>query len=213
VNVTIRRGERLGVIGSTGSGKSTLLDVLMGLLEPSNGSFTVDGHVITAVTREAWQASISHVPQSVFLCDATIGENIAFGIPKEGIDWAKVEQAALKAQLMPFVSKLPEAFKTSVGERGVRLSGGQRQRIGIARALYRDSSVLVFDEATSALDNETEVAVMNAIESLSNELTIIMVAHRLSTLRSCDRIIEIERGRIVRSGVYSELIGAVETRR
>ena len=187
----IRRGERVGIVGETGSGKSTFVDLLMGLLEPSSGAVLVDGVALNGRSLRAWRAAIAHVPQSIYLIDASIAENIAFGLSKEQIDWQRLEQAAQQAQIAGFIATLPQAYNTPVGERGVRLSGGQRQRIGIARALYKQASVLVLDEATSALDQGTEMEVMEAIRLLSPDLTIVMIAHRLSTLENCDRIIKI----------------------
>lgn len=207
VDVVIPAGCRLGIIGTSGSGKSTLVDLLMGLLDPAAGSLCVDGRAIDATTRRAWQENISHVPQSVFLADVSIAENIAFGVPKDRIDRDRVREAARKAQIADYIERQPEGYDTLVGERGVRLSGGQRQRLGIARALYRRAKVLIFDEATSALDSETELAVMEAIEGLGDDLTIVLIAHRLSTLRGCTRIVEIERGRVIRMGGFAELVG------
>jgi ABC-type multidrug transport system fused ATPase/permease subunit len=200
LNLTIPKGARIGFIGTTGSGKSTLLDVLMGLLYPSEGTLQVDGQVVTPVNSLSWQARIAHVPQSIYLSDASVAENIAFGMPRDQIDMARVRKAAAQAQIAETITGMPHGYETFVGERGVRLSGGQRQRIGIARALYREADVLVFDEATSALDTGTEQAVMEAIESLGSELTILIVAHRLSTLRKCDQIIELDQ-----AGVFSVL--------
>lgn len=196
VDFTIAKGSRVGIIGSTGSGKSTVLDLLMGLLDPTNGRILVDGKPINAEHRRAWQRTIAHVPQSIFLVDASITENIAFGIPIEFIDIARVHDAAKQAQAVDFIESLPLRYDHIVGERGVRLSGGQRQRIGIARALYKQASVLVFDEATSALDNETEYAVMEAINGLSDDLTLIVIAHRLNTLKNCDVIIKLNAAKV-----------------
>ena len=206
VDVTIQRGMRIGLIGTTGSGKSTMLDVLMGLLEPTAGLLLVDGQPMRGKPLKSWQRSIAHVPQSVFLADASIAENIAFGIPAEQIDMSRVEQAARQAQLADFIATRPGGYQARVGERGISLSGGQRQRVGIARALYKQASVLVFDEATSALDNETERSVMDAIEGLSRNLTIVMIAHRLTTVQRCDLILELSAGRIVQQGSYKELL-------
>jgi ATP-binding cassette subfamily B protein len=188
LDLTIPKGARIGLVGGTGSGKSTTLDLLMGLLVPTEGEVMVDGQVVTGTLARAWQRSIAHVPQSIYLADTTMAENIAFGVPRPDIDMARVRDAA------------------HVGERGVRLSGGQRQRIGIARALYKRASVLVLDEATSALDNETERSVMQAIEGLQRNLTILLIAHRLSTVRHCDTIAELEHGRIVAQAPYEELL-------
>ena len=207
INLKIGKGERIGFIGTTGSGKSTLLDVIMGLLHPSDGKIFVDGVEISGQNHRGWQSHIAHIPQTIFLSDATVSENIAFGIPVEKIDYQRVQQAAQQAQIAETVESWELKYQTIVGERGVRLSGGQRQRIGIARALYKCSDVLIFDEATSALDSKTENAVMQAIDSIENNITMLMVAHRVSTLRSCDLIVELEQGKIKRSGSYDEIIG------
>lgn len=207
-NLTVRRGERIGIMGTTGSGKSTLLDIVMGLLRPGDGHLVVDGVEVDEASLRAWQQHIAHVPQAIYLADTSILENVAFGVPKAQIDVDRVKQAIRQAQLTEMVEALPNQYETFVGERGVRLSGGQRQRIGIARALYKRADVIVFDEATSALDNETETAVMEAIGSLSQDLTILLIAHRLSTLQNCDRIIELKNGQVSRMGSYQELISA-----
>ncbi len=193
LSFAIPKGSRIGFIGTTGSGKSTLLDVLMGLLHPTEGRLLVDGQTITHVNNLSWQARIAHVPQAIYLSDASVAENIAFGMQREQIDMDRVRKAAAQAQIAETVAGMPHGYETLVGERGVRLSGGQRQRIGIARALYRRADVLVFDEATSALDTETEQAVMHALEALGSELTILIVAHRLSTLQKCNQIIEVDQ--------------------
>lgn len=207
VSLTIRAGERIGIVGSTGAGKTTLADVVLGLLQPSSGRLLADGTEVNDVTLRAWQASVAYVPQDIFLLDASVSENIAFGVPRDRIDQDRVEEIAQIAQLDGFVrSDLPAGYNTEVGERGVRLSGGQRQRIGIARALYHDADLIVFDEATSALDNLTEREVMNAIDVLPGEKTVLMIAHRLSTVKKCDRIIVMDKGRIVGLGPWSELI-------
>ena len=207
VSLQIRRGERVGIIGTTGSGKSTLMDLLMGLLEPSSGTIRVDGDDLWSRQRIlSWRASLAHVPQSIYLSDSSVAENIAFGLPSDIIDLERVRQAAQQAQIAHFVDSLPQGYSTFVGERGVRLSGGQRQRIGIARALYKRAKVLVFDEATSALDHATEQAVMASINSLSRDLTIVMVAHRLSTIATCDTVFEISQGRLVRRMTGAEAV-------
>jgi len=206
VNLTIPKGARVGFIGSTGSGKSTALDLLMSLLEPTQGQIMVDGRPITSELRCAWQRAIAHVPQNIFLSDASIAENIAFGVVTSKIDIIRVRQAAVQAHIAEFVESRPEGYNALVGERGVRLSGGQRQRIGIARALYKQATVLVFDEATSALDNETERVVINAIESLSKDLTILTIAHRITTLKNCDIIVQLEHGRIISQGSYDHFV-------
>jgi ABC-type bacteriocin/lantibiotic exporter with double-glycine peptidase domain len=196
-NLIIPRGARVGFVGSTGSGKSTTLDLLMGLLIPTEGEILVDDQCVSGNHLRAWQQSIAHVPQNIYLADTTLAENIAFGVPVNDIDMNRVQQAARQAQIADFIESHPEGYKAYVGERGIRLSGGQRQRIGIARALYKQASVLVFDEATSALDNDTEQAVMNAIEGLSRDLTILLIAHRLTTLHRCDIIVELENGKVI----------------
>jgi len=206
LDLTIPKGARIGLVGGTGSGKSTTLDLLMGLLVPTEGEVMVDGQVVTGTLARAWQRSIAHVPQSIYLADTTMAENIAFGVPRPDIDMARVRDAARQAQIADFIESRPDGYDAHVGERGVRLSGGQRQRIGIARALYKRASVLVLDEATSALDNETERSVMQAIEGLQRNLTILLIAHRLSTVRHCDTIAELEHGRIVAQAPYEELL-------
>ena len=206
LNLSIQKGSRIGFIGATGSGKSTLLDIIMGLLQPSAGSLAIDGLNITERNHHGWQAHIAHVPQAIFLADTSIAENIAFGTPVEKIDHARIRQAAQKAQIAQTIESFDEQYNTLVGEQGVRLSGGQRQRIGIARALYKQADVIVFDEATSALDTDTESAVMDAIENLGDELTVIIVAHRLTTLKNCTQIVELADGEIVRIGSYQEIV-------
>ncbi len=195
-NLVIPKGTRVGFVGTTGSGKSTALDLLMGLLEPTQGRILVDGQPISHELQRAWQRTIAHVPQNIFLADTTVAENIAFGIPADQIDQDRVHKAAEQARIAEFIESRPAGYGAIVGERGVRLSGGQRQRIGIARALYKQASVLIFDEATSALDNETEQDVMQAIEGLSENLTILIVAHRISTLNNCDFIVKLDGGKI-----------------
>lgn len=209
IDLILPRGRRIGFVGATGSGKSTLLDVIMGLLRPTEGALCVDGQVISEQNHRSWQVHVAHVPQSIYLSDSSIEENIAFGLPKKDIDPERVRQAAKQAQIDEIIEGWPEKYQTRVGERGVRLSGGQRQRIGIARALYKRADVIIFDEATSALDNETERAVMQAIDSLSQELTILIVAHRLTTLQKCDFIVELDKGRVSRIGPYQELVNRV----
>jgi ABC-type multidrug transport system fused ATPase/permease subunit len=202
----IPKGARVGLVGGTGSGKSTTLDLLMGLLKPTDGEILVDGAAIGGTRARSWQRTLAHVPQSIYLADASIAENIAFGIPTDAIDMQRVREAARRAQIDEFIEGRPGAYAALVGERGVRLSGGQRQRIGIARALYKRASVLVLDEATSALDNATERAVMDAIDGLDRELTVLLIAHRLTTVRRCDTILELERGRLVAQGPYELLL-------
>ncbi|OOE48680.1 multidrug ABC transporter ATP-binding protein [Salinivibrio kushneri] len=195
----------IGLVGASGSGKSTAIDILLGLIQPSRGSLQVDGKPITADNVRAWQNNIGFVPQSIFLSDATIRENIAFGLPVNEIDEQKVRKAAKMAHLEELLEQLPNGLDTCVGERGVQLSGGQRQRIGIARALYDDADVLVLDEATSALDGITEKLVMDAIHDFAGNKTIIMIAHRLSTVQQCDCIYMLNRGKIVDSGSFEQL--------
>ena len=206
LSLVIPKGARVGFVGSTGSGKSTTLDLLMGLLMPTEGELLVDGQPISGIRARAWQQTIAHVPQIIYLADTTMTENIAFGVPPDIIDLDRVQQAARQAQIADFIESIPEGYQGYVGERGIRLSGGQRQRIGIARALYKQASVLVFDEATSALDNATEQSVMEAIEGLSSELTILLIAHRLTTVRRCDTIVELEHGRVVAQDTYEPCI-------
>lgn len=207
INLTITKGSRVGFIGTTGSGKSTLIDIVMALLAPTKGALVIDNETITLENQRAWQRHIAHVPQSIFLADSTIAENIAFGIAQDAIDYPRVKLAAQQAQIAESIESWPYQYQTLVGERGVRLSGGQRQRIGIARALYKQADVIVFDEATSALDTETEQAVMQAIESLGHDLTLIIIAHRLTTLRGCTQIVELGNGRIKRMGSYRDIVG------
>jgi ABC-type multidrug transport system fused ATPase/permease subunit len=206
INLTITKGSRVGFIGATGSGKSTLLDIVMGLLQPTDGLLEVDGRAITSANQRAWQSHIAHVPQSIFLADSTIEENIAFGLPRDQINSSRVKWAAQQAQISETIESWPMQYQTFVGERGVRLSGGQRQRIGIARALYKKADVIIFDEATSALDSETEQAVMQAIESLSQDLTLLIIAHRLTTLKTCTKLVELGNGNIRRVGRYQDIV-------
>ena len=191
LSFNIRKGARVGFVGKTGSGKSTCLDLLMGLLKPSSGQITVDGIILDQRNLRSWQRNIAHVPQSIYLADTSLAENIAFGVPPQNIDMKRVKEAAQQADIADFIEYSPQGYQALVGERGIRVSGGQRQRIGIARALYKQATVLVFDEATSALDNETEQAVMEAIEGLSADLTILIIAHRLTTIKNCTHIIEL----------------------
>lgn len=209
INLEIRPGERVAVIGKTGSGKSTLADLLMGLIEPTSGTISVDGVALDRKLCRQWQQSIAHVPQAIFLADATIARNIAISVPASAMDRQRIEDAAMKAQLHEFIEGLPEGYDTMVGERGIRLSGGQRQRLGIARAIYKEASVLVLDEATSALDDATETDVMRALERLGNEgRTIVMIAHRLSTVARSDTVVKLDGGRVVAVGSYADVVGS-----
>lgn len=205
-SLTIPKGARVGFVGRTGSGKSTTLDLLMGLLEPTQGHILVDGQPISGERRRAWQQTIAHVPQGIYLADTTLAENIAFGVSRDAIDMERVREAARQAHIADFIESHPESYNAIVGERGIRLSGGQRQRIGIARALYKQATVLVFDEATSALDSATEQAVMQAIGNLNRDLTILLIAHRLTTVQHCDPIVEVEHGRVIAQGSYQHLM-------
>lgn len=208
LSFTIKRNASVAFVGSTGSGKTTIVDILLGLLPPDGGQLSVDGQPLDKNNLRNWQANLGYVPQTIFLSDGTIAQNIAFGVMSEKIDMEAVIKAATIANLHDFVSNLPDGYNTVVGERGVRLSGGQRQRIGIARALYHDPSVLILDEATSALDNVTEEAVFQAIKNVMGKKTVIMIAHRISTVRECDTIFVLEKGRIVSQGSYQELLGS-----
>jgi ATP-binding cassette subfamily B protein len=206
ITIEILKGSRVGVIGASGSGKSTLVDIVMGLSAPTDGHVYVDDLRLNGKNRKNWRKMIAHVPQSVFLIDSTIAENIAFGIPRSEIDTKRLVKAASDAQIMDYIDAQPMKFDSVVGERGSKLSGGQRQRIGIARALYRNATILVFDEATSALDSATEESIIRSINDLRNDITIIMIAHRLSTLRYCDIVIELRDGFVSRQGNYNDLI-------
>jgi ABC-type multidrug transport system fused ATPase/permease subunit len=207
VNITITRNTSIGLVGATGSGKTTLVDIILGLLLPTSGHILVDGNEISGENLASWQRNFGYVPQQIYLCDDTIARNIAFGVPDEKIDMPAVIRAARIANLHRFVeNKLPNGYETIIGERGVRLSGGQRQRIGIARALYKDPEFLIMDEGTNALDGITEEAVMEALGTLSGKKTIIMIAHRLTTVKDCDLIYIMEHGRITNKGTYEELM-------
>jgi len=207
LDLAVRRGERIAFVGSTGSGKSTCSDLILGLLAPTQGKVLVQGLDLLATQGlvEAWQERVAHVPQQIYLSDASFAVNIAFGIPADQIDPQRVQQAAGQARIAELIKSSPEGYDTVVGERGVRLSGGQRQRIAIARALYKRAELLVLDEATSALDNRTEAEVMEAIEALDRQLTVVLIAHRLTTVRNCDRIVVLEQGRIRAVGSYGDL--------
>jgi ABC-type multidrug transport system fused ATPase/permease subunit len=207
LTLSIPRNSRVGVVGTTGSGKSTLVDVMLGLLTPQSGSLLVDGVEVTPAEVRAWQDRVGYVPQTIYLSDDTIRRNVAFGVPEADIDDAAVERAAEMAGMHRFIAEeAGRGYDTVVGERGVRLSGGQRQRIGIARALYRDPEVLILDEATSSLDNTTELEVMNAVRGLTGRKTIVIVAHRLSTIRDCDQLVVLDHGRVVEHGTWDELV-------
>jgi len=208
LNLTIRPNESLGLVGPTGSGKTTLADLLLGFYEPTAGRITVDGIALTGAAIRRWRRRVGYVPQHVFLANASVAENIAFGLSPGEIDSAAVRKAARLAQADEFISALPGGYAAIVGERGVKLSGGQRQRLGIARALYAEPELLVFDEATSALDGLTEDAVMEAIRSLRGERTIILIAHRLRTVEACDQVVMLDGGRIVAHGSYASLLGS-----
>ena len=196
LNFEIAKGSRIGITGSTGSGKSTLVDIIMGLLSPTEGSIQVDNQNLKENNYKFWYRRISHVPQSIFLTDASIAENIAFNDIKEECDYARIIRASNLAGLSKYIENLPNKYNTLVGERGGLLSGGQLQRIGIARALYKYADILIFDEATSALDTKTETKIMNAIELLGEDFTIITIAHRISALKNCTHILALENGNI-----------------
>lgn len=206
LSLTIQANSLVGFAGKTGSGKTTLVDILLGLLRPQKGSIIADGTSVDDLSIRSWQANLGYVPQNIYLSNDSVAANIAFGVPRNAIDMAAVERAAEMAQIHDFiVTELKDGYRTEIGERGIRLSGGQRQRIGIARALYRNPPVLIMDEATSALDHETEEAVMDAIDALAGQKTILLIAHRLSTLKKCDVIYQLEKGKIVMKGKYEEL--------
>lgn len=205
VDLEIERQQVVGLVGETGAGKTTLVDLILGLLQPTEGVIEVDGEPLNGQRLRSWRRSCGYVPQQIFLSDDSVRANIAFGIPAEKVDDEAVVRAARTAQIDEFIRTLPEGYDTVVGERGVRLSGGQRQRIGIARSLYHDPQVLVMDEATSSLDGATEAAVMEMIQQLGRMKTLVVIAHRLSTVRSCDVIYLLQEGRIVASGTYDEL--------
>ena len=206
ISLEIAAGAKVGIVGPTGSGKTTMVDLILGLLRPTAGTVLVDGHALTNSELQAWQASVGYVPQSIFLADTTLAGNIAFGVPSDEIDRERVESVSKLANLHHFVvHDLPERYETRSGERGVRLSGGERQRVGIARALYRDPDVIVLDEATSALDNVTERVVMQAMETLAPAKTVIIIAHRLTTVKGCDVIFFLQDGEVSAVGTFDEL--------
>jgi ABC-type multidrug transport system fused ATPase/permease subunit len=207
LTLTIKASTTVALVGSTGAGKTTAADLLLGLLEPQRGALHIDGQRIAGQNIRAWQRNIGYVPQHIFLSDDTVAANIAFGQPEANVDKTAVERAAKIAELHDFVvNELPDGYQTTVGERGVRLSGGQRQRIGIARALYHDPEVLILDEATSALDNVTEKSVMESVHNIGRRKTILIIAHRLTTVEHCDEIHLMEKGRIRATGSYQELL-------
>ncbi len=211
INLNISAKTTVGLVGTTGSGKTTTVDIILGLLEAQKGTLEVDGKIITKQNSRSWQRSIGYVPQHIYLADDTVAANIAFGVEPKDINKESVEKAAKIANLNKFVTEeLPKQYQTIIGERGVKLSGGQRQRIGIARALYHKPQVLILDEATSALDNQTEKAVMDAINNLSKDITIILIAHRLSTVKKCDKIFLLEKGQLKNEGTFEELINIDE---
>jgi HlyD family secretion protein len=205
LTMTIGVNQAIGLVGASGSGKSTVIDILLGLIHPETGELMIDGSPVKKQQLRAWQNSLGFVPQSIFLADSSIRENIAFGLPPELVDEEKVQRAATMAHLDELLAELPDGLRTRVGERGVQLSGGQRQRIGIARALYHDADVLILDEATSALDGVTEKLIMDAIHDFSGKKTIIMIAHRLTTVKQCDAIFMMAQGEVVDSGTFDEL--------
>ena len=207
INLKIVKGSIVGFVGVTGSGKSTLVDIIMGLLTATEGELVIDNNSINNKNKRSWQTHISHVPQSIYLSDGTIEENIAFGTPVDKIDRNRVRKAAKQAQISGLIEEWKDGYKTNVGERGVRMSGGQRQRIGIARALYQQADVLIFDEATSALDNKTEKEVMKSIHELDEELTILIIAHRITTLTLCDQIVQLDKNYNINIGSYNDVIG------
>ena len=213
LNLTINKGQVVGIIGKTGSGKSTFVDLLMGLLKPTKGEILIDENNLydekNYKTLSSWRSAISHVPQDIYLSDNSIEENIAFGENLSQISRIKVKKAAKFAQIESFIANLPEKYGTYVGERGIRMSGGQRQRIAIARAIYKNSKILVLDEATSALDTKTEREVMSSINKVSKNLTLIIIAHRKSTILNCDRILHIENGRIIKDGTPKEVFNQI----
>jgi HlyD family secretion protein len=211
INIDIPINSTVGFVGESGSGKSTAIDLLLGLISPNTGHLMLDDLVINGKNRQAWQQHIGFVPQSIFLSEGSVAENVAFGLCSEDIDLVKVKQAIKLANLESLVDSLSEGLNTRVGERGVQLSGGQRQRIGIARALYNQADILVFDEATSALDGITEKVIMDAIQELSGQKTIVMIAHRLKTVKNCDIIYFMEEGRVIEQGTYQQLINSNPT--
>ena len=212
LNLTIPKGSVIGVVGATGCGKSTLLDIIMSLLEPTRGELLIDDIPLDSMNKKAWQRQISCVPQDIFLSDGTIEENIAFGLPQEDINQSRVKIAAQQAQISELIESLDNGYETIVGERGARLSGGQRQRVGLARAFYRDSNVLILDEATSALDDDTELAVMDSINNFDHDITVVIIAHRLTTLKNCDMILSLESNHQTEIMSYDQLMNLKNNR-
>ena len=211
INLDIYANTTVGVVGTTGSGKTTMIDIILGLLEAQKGTLEVDGKVVTKQNLRSWQRSIGYVPQNIYLADDTVVANIALGVEPKDINQNMVEKASKAANLHDFVmNELPKQYKTKVGEQGVRLSGGQRQRIGIARALFKSPQVLILDEATSSLDNQTEKVVMEAVNNLGKNITIIIIAHRLNTVKNCDKILLLEKGQLKNEGKFDELINNSE---
>jgi ATP-binding cassette subfamily B protein len=206
INLIIKKGSRIGIIGETGGGKSTLVDCIMGLLLPKIGCLKIDGAPLTEKNKNSWQKNIAHVPQAIFLADTSVAENIAFGVPYDQIDFERLIKAAELAQILPVIRLWKNGLNEVIGERGIKISGGQRQRIGIARALYKKADLIVLDEATSALDLKTEENVMNSIVNLNGEVTMLIVAHRLETLKNCTQIIKMHNGEIIDIGSYEKII-------
>ena len=210
LNIRLNKGMKIGLVGETGSGKSTFLDILMGLLTPTSGKIKIDNNPISENNLTKLHSLIAHVPQNIYLADASISENIAFGIDQNKIDIPLVERVADEALVKKFLDDQGSSLDSGVGERGIKLSGGQRQRIGIARALYKRSGLIIFDEATSSLDEQTETEIMDTIYNLDNELTIVLVAHRISTLKRCDEIYEMKNGSLKSIGTYDDLLTHVK---
>ena len=206
INVQISKGDRVGIFGSTGSGKTTLLDIIMALLMPTSGNILIDKNLDLHISPRSWQKIISHVPQDIFMCDVSFAENIAFGVQINDIDIDRVIEAAKNAQIHNFINQLPQKYNTRMGEHGAQVSGGQKQRVGIARALYNNASILFLDEATSALDSEVESSLMKSINNIDKNITIFMIAHRLTTLKNCNKVIQLEAGEIKKIGTYEQII-------